>query len=232
VCEDTIFNCKLLEKVFENTIVNLDFAENGKVGLNKFEKKKDYDLILLDLQMPVMDGFELAKILRLEKNSDIHIIALTATNSEFEKSRCFEIGMNNYFTKPFKQKELFDGIIKLFQKKFNTNLTFNEFKKKSNSFFDKLKENNNFPQRNSSKFKKKNNKDEKNENKYPKLIKEEFFDENTLSFESDSFKKNNKEGLKDLKHIISPFLFPELEKNKKETSLTGSKMCFKDKKMI
>jgi CheY-like chemotaxis protein len=98
----------------------LDYAENGKIGLEKFEKKKNYDLILLDLQMPIMDGFQLANILRNEKKSEISILALTANNSELEKVKCLDIGMNGYLTKPFKQKDLFESIINILSQKENS----------------------------------------------------------------------------------------------------------------
>jgi len=117
VCEDTFFNYKLIEKIFEDTIISLDYAENGKIGLEKIENK-EYDLILLDLQMPEMDGFELASIIRQEKRSDVLILALTANNSENEKAKCLEIGMNNYLTKPFKRKNFFNIIISIFNNKF------------------------------------------------------------------------------------------------------------------
>lgn len=113
ILEDTIFNYTLIEKIFENTIINLDYAENGKLGLQKFEKKS-YDMILLDLQMPEMDGFEFAKILRNVKRCDILMLAMTANNSGSEKQKCLDIGIDDYFTKPFERKSLLDGILRNF----------------------------------------------------------------------------------------------------------------------
>lgn len=117
VLEDTYFNYKLVENIFEDTIIQLDLAENGIIGLEKM-KKIQYDMILLDLQMPEMDGFEVANYLRKVKKSDILIIAMTANNSEKEKIRCLELGMNHYFTKPFKQNDLLNAIIKVFYEKY------------------------------------------------------------------------------------------------------------------
>ncbi len=116
VCEDNYFNYKLLEKVFEKTIVKLDYAEDGKYGLENLENK-NYDLILMDLQMPRMNGFEMAKIIRREKNHETPIIAMTANNSEKEKILCFSIGINDYIGKSFKQEDLFNMIINVLHKK-------------------------------------------------------------------------------------------------------------------
>lgn len=127
-----------MEKIFQDTIVKLDYVENGKIGLDKFEEKNEYDLILLDLQMPIMDGFQLATKLRIDKKSDILILALTANNSEREKSKCLDIGINGYLTKPFKQKNLFESIINVFSQsknKYNFSLTkeTNQFLKNKDS---------------------------------------------------------------------------------------------------
>ncbi len=118
ICDDTLFNLILIDKIFENSIVRVDHAENGKIGLEKFEKK-NYDIILLDLKMPEMDGFEFASVIRNIKKSDVIILAMTANNSCYEKQKCFDLGMNDYFTKPFERKNLLNGIIKNFKDKYN-----------------------------------------------------------------------------------------------------------------
>jgi len=122
ILEDTIFNYILIEKIFENTLINLDYAENGKIGLKKLESK-NYDMILLDLQMPEMDGFEFAHIVRSVKKSDILMLAISANNLGYEIQKCFEIGINDYFMKPFERKCLLDGIIRNFSNKAFNNLS-------------------------------------------------------------------------------------------------------------
>ena len=69
------------------------------------------DLILMDIQMPVMDGIEAIKLIRLDPNlADIPIIALTALAMEGDRDRCLEAGANEYLSKPIKLKMLADTI--------------------------------------------------------------------------------------------------------------------------
>ena len=97
---------------------NVDLAENGMEAVNAFQKK-DYDLILMDLQMPVMDGYEATGKIRelemnLNKGSDneisaerkkVPIVAMTAHAIKGIKEKCFEKGMDDYITKPLKKTE-------------------------------------------------------------------------------------------------------------------------------
>lgn len=131
VCEDTLFNYKLIEKILEDTVVNIDLAENGKEGIDKF-KKKQYDLVLLDLQMPIMNGFDFANILRNHMNSDALIIAMTASNSQLEKEQCYKLGINNYLSKPFRQNKFLNKIIYTFQKR-KSESSYNDTHKNSKS---------------------------------------------------------------------------------------------------
>ena len=83
--------------------VSVDIAENGLIAFEKF-KEHEYDLILMDIQMPVMNGFESAE--KIREISQVPIIALTANASSQEESKCQTIGINDYMTKPFKPEEL------------------------------------------------------------------------------------------------------------------------------
>jgi signal transduction histidine kinase/DNA-binding response OmpR family regulator len=103
--EDTDVNVKLVRSVLQNQNINLDVAENGKICIDKL-KNNNYDIILMDLQMPVMCGLETTEYIRKELALGIPIIALTANACQKEKQRCLSIGMNDYLTKPFKSKEL------------------------------------------------------------------------------------------------------------------------------
>ena len=91
-------------------LVSVDIADNGAIGVQKFNQG-DYDLVLMDLQMPVMNGLESAK--RIRRNSAVPIIALSANSTKQEQDRCFEIGMNDYLQKPFKPKDLYEKIMRL-----------------------------------------------------------------------------------------------------------------------
>jgi CheY-like chemotaxis protein len=89
----------------------IEMADNGKIAVELLEKNK-YDIILMDLQMPEMNGFEATAHIRNVLNSQIPIIALTAdvTNADVEK--CISVGMNDYISKPIDEKLLFDKISK------------------------------------------------------------------------------------------------------------------------
>lgn len=84
-----------------------DTAENGKVAIEKL-KKSHFDLILMDIQMPVMDGFEATKTIRQWTNAKgtVPIIALTANATQRDIDKCLSIGMNDCLTKPFTQDDL------------------------------------------------------------------------------------------------------------------------------
>jgi signal transduction histidine kinase/ActR/RegA family two-component response regulator len=114
--EDNKINVKLAENVFKKWGANLKYevATNGKEAIELIEKN-DYDAVLMDLQMPIMDGFEATKYVRekLEKpKNKIPIIALTADVMLSEKTKAFEAGIDDYITKPFDANKLFGSISK------------------------------------------------------------------------------------------------------------------------
>jgi CheY-like chemotaxis protein len=84
--------------------VQVDVAENGLIGVEKFNANK-YDIILMDLSMPVMDGYDATTIIR-QTDKLIPIIALTASASFGYLDRALQIGINEYIIKPFNPKEL------------------------------------------------------------------------------------------------------------------------------
>lgn len=102
--EDNLINIKVAEKILMQWNVEVDVAQNGLIGLERFHAKP-YDAILMDLSMPVMDGYEATAKIRME-NSKIPIIALTASTSYLSLEKALEIGANQYITKPFIPKEL------------------------------------------------------------------------------------------------------------------------------
>lgn len=116
VVEDNAMNqmvIKMITKKWLNTTV--DFANNGQEGVQKLIEG-NYDIILMDLQMPIMDGYEATIAIRNgeagEDKKSIPIIALTADVMESTKERVIEIGMNKYLSKPVDKDTLFE-IIKL-----------------------------------------------------------------------------------------------------------------------
>ena len=117
VVEDNSINqmvIKMITKKWLNTTVV--YANNGEEGLDAFKTNK-FDIVLMDLQMPVMDGYEATIAIRngeigLEY-ANIPIIAVTADVMESTKLRVIEIGMNDYLTKPIKKETLYQAIKKL-----------------------------------------------------------------------------------------------------------------------
>lgn len=92
----------------------VDQAENGYTALEKL-KANDYDLVLMDVQMPIMDGYEATKAIRQtlpEPKRSIPIIALTANAIKGDNERCLEVGMNDYLSKPFQPESLYDSMSK------------------------------------------------------------------------------------------------------------------------
>ncbi|GGH08793.1 hypothetical protein GCM10007352_13980 [Mucilaginibacter phyllosphaerae] len=117
VVEDNPINSLLVTKVLKKQGYETDLAENGKVAIEKYEVN-DYDIILMDLQMPEMDGYEttihIRKLAGYKKN--IPIIAMTAHTIKGEFERCIAIGMNNFISKPFQPNDLYEKMNALLQK--------------------------------------------------------------------------------------------------------------------
>ena len=95
--------------------LNADIAGNGKIAIEKLQKNP-YDIILMDLQMPEMNGFEATKYIRTIMNSQIPIIALTADVTTVDLEKCKAVGMNDYISKPVDERLLYSKIIDLLKK--------------------------------------------------------------------------------------------------------------------
>ena len=87
-----------------------DIADNGKIAIEKLQTDL-YDIILMDLQMPIMDGFEATEYIRKKMNSKIPIIALTADVTTMDLAKCNAIGMNDYTAKPIDENILYKKIV-------------------------------------------------------------------------------------------------------------------------
>lgn len=112
--EDHPINQMLALKVLGDWGFSVDLAENGRIALDMVGKKA-YDLILMDISMPEMDGYEATKEIRSGKYSDnpgIPIVAMTASALIGENQKCFKAGMNDYLSKPFKPEVLLEKIHK------------------------------------------------------------------------------------------------------------------------
>ncbi|NOZ47024.1 MAG: tetratricopeptide repeat protein [Chlorobi bacterium] len=103
----------------ENNKISVDEADNGKIAIEKLQKKA-YDIILMDLLMPVMDGYETTQFIRNKLKvpvSQIPILGFTANSIHEELETCVEKGLNDCISKPFQPEELFNKIISLIQHK-------------------------------------------------------------------------------------------------------------------
>ncbi|EJG02471.1 GAF domain-containing hybrid sensor histidine kinase/response regulator [Flavobacterium sp. F52] len=109
LCEDNVLNQKLAKSVINNFGFDLDIAQNGEEGIELLSQN-EYNLVLMDLQMPVKDGYQTTEYIRNEMNSAIPIIAMTAHSLVGEQERCYKVGMNAYVPKPFKQSVLLKAI--------------------------------------------------------------------------------------------------------------------------
>jgi len=108
--EDNILNQKLAIRMLEKFGFLPSLAENGKIAIEKVQKDT-YDVILMDLQMPEIDGYQATSYIRNTLRNTTPIIAMTAHSLVGEKEKCIKIGMNEYITKPFHKTELFDKIM-------------------------------------------------------------------------------------------------------------------------
>jgi CheY-like chemotaxis protein len=107
--EDDVLNIKLIEHLFSEYGMNADIALNGKLAITLLEEN-DYDLVLMDIEMPEMNGYETTKYIREELDSNVPIIALTAHALPGEREKCITLGMNEYISKPIDASKLFESI--------------------------------------------------------------------------------------------------------------------------
>jgi signal transduction histidine kinase/CheY-like chemotaxis protein len=110
--EDIKLNQLLMKIILEDFNFEYDIADNGKIAVEKLQTGS-YDIILMDLQMPEMNGFEATEYIRNTMNLKIPIIALTADVTTVDVEKCKAIGMNDYISKPLDERVLYTKIIEL-----------------------------------------------------------------------------------------------------------------------
>jgi PAS domain S-box-containing protein len=116
IVEDILLNQLLMKTLLDDFGFERDIADNGLIAIEKLESKS-YDIILMDLQMPEMNGFEATEYIRNTMNSKIPIIALTADVTTADLARCTAVGMNDYIAKPVNERILYSKIIGLVKKR-------------------------------------------------------------------------------------------------------------------
>ena len=115
LAEDNIVNQKLAVKLLEKRGYRVAVASNGREAVDAFEGER-FDLILMDVQMPKMDGIEATRLIRekeAEHGGHIPIVAMTAHAMKGDREECLAAGMDDYMSKPFKPKELYSMIEKV-----------------------------------------------------------------------------------------------------------------------
>ena len=115
VVEDIPLNQLLMKTLLDDFGFEGDIAANGRIAVEKLQKNS-YDVILMDLQMPEMNGFEATDYIRNQMKSNIPIIALTADVTTVDLAKCKSVGMNDYISKPVDERLLYTKIVGLVKK--------------------------------------------------------------------------------------------------------------------
>ncbi|WP_426449784.1 response regulator [Paenibacillus sp. S-38] len=107
IVDDDIRNVFALSNLLEGLDMQVAFAETGKGALEQLEKEPDFDLVLMDIMMPVMDGYEAMRSIRDDERFDrLPIIALTAKAMKDDREKCIQAGASDYITKPVHTEQL------------------------------------------------------------------------------------------------------------------------------
>ena len=112
VVEDIVLNQLLMKTLLDDFGFERDIAGNGRIAIEKL-KANTYDIILMDLQMPEMNGFETTEYIRNTMNLNIPIIALTADVTTVDLAKCRAVGMNDYIAKPIDERVLYSKLVGL-----------------------------------------------------------------------------------------------------------------------
>lgn len=115
VVDDEPINRAVAGYMLEDVGLVVDIAENGKQALEKIQQSH-YDIVLMDMQMPEMDGLHATEVIRtLPGRESVIIIAMTANAFDDDRVRCLAAGMNDYISKPFKPESLFEKLLQWLQ---------------------------------------------------------------------------------------------------------------------
>jgi CheY-like chemotaxis protein/HPt (histidine-containing phosphotransfer) domain-containing protein len=114
VVEDNNINQLVVKYTLQKLGVSIDVAIDGIEAIEKINMNK-YDLILMDIQLPEMNGYDVTSYIRNQMKNSIPIIAMTALAINGEEEKCFESGMNGYVSKPFTVESLYNAISKVYK---------------------------------------------------------------------------------------------------------------------
>jgi CheY-like chemotaxis protein/HPt (histidine-containing phosphotransfer) domain-containing protein len=137
LAEDNKTNQDIIIGLLDKSGILIDIANNGKEAVLKFEQNRDYELILMDIQMPEMDGYEATKhIKKIDK--DITIIALSANAMKDDIRKSKEAGMTEHLNKPIDVEKLYSTLLKYITKKCDVAKTVDSEDKKIDETEDEL----------------------------------------------------------------------------------------------
>lgn len=115
VVEDMELNQLLMKTLLDDFGFECEIAANGKIAIERL-KEKTFDIILMDLQMPEMNGFEATEHIRKNMKLSLPIVALTADVTTVDVAKCKEVGMNDYISKPVDERLLYSKLISIIKK--------------------------------------------------------------------------------------------------------------------
>lgn len=111
--EDEPINMKLMTRILEKHEMNVLPAHNGNEAIKLYNERDDIDVILMDVQMPIIDGFETTKLIRESQRYEqkkTKIIAITAFAYDSDREKCLAAGMDDFISKPIDMKLLINKI--------------------------------------------------------------------------------------------------------------------------
>lgn len=120
--EDNEMNTLLASAILSRSGAGITETDNGKEAVELL-KEKSFDVILMDLHLPVMNGFETTRQIRNDLKLNVPVIAITANIINDEEARCLEAGMNAFITKPYTEEELIQKILSCYRKQHITGKT-------------------------------------------------------------------------------------------------------------
>ena len=151
VAEDNSVNQILIDHVIKSVGVFPTIVNNGKEAIGKLKKGESFDVILMDLQMPILDGYKTTDFIRKELKIDTPIVAMTATAMKGEFEKCLEVGFTDYMSKPFEFVDLYKKLCNVLNIKIvetvadysdiivnNSKSKINEIKPYNLSYFEKI----------------------------------------------------------------------------------------------
>lgn len=109
--EDNLQNQEIATEFLNKTNINIVIANNGKEAVDILNENEEFDAVLMDCQMPIMDGYEATKHIReIEKFANLPIIAMTANAMQGDKEKCISVGMNDYISKPLDFNKFYETL--------------------------------------------------------------------------------------------------------------------------